>query len=338
MSDTKRNYLYDNIKAVLISFVVAAHYVRISGIFDYNQFNAVFYTFAFSFIMQGFFFISGFFSKKVDKCHKGAVDNFLIPYIVFTFLMYLTRLIVNGEANLQFYSPTHGMWFFLNMFVYRYILKYVCNIKGIRTISFALYLFTGLFEIFGRTLSLGRIFSFFLFFIMGYFADEETFHKIRNFKKQYVIPVLISATALFSYFVIKYVPDVELFQFREYFGAYGITNAQGILFRLILLVFTIIFLVSIINLSPSKQCFLTVIGQRTLPVFVFHIMLRYVIKKTAVFAYFPLPVSYILLILSVILTLYLFTRPAALKLYNIIISCVLRPVHFIQSLFNRDPS
>lgn len=338
MSNTKRNYLYDNIKAVLISFVVAAHYVRVSGIFEYNQFNTVFYTFAFSFIMQGFFFISGFFSKKTEKCHNGAVDNFLIPYIVFTILMYLTRLILNGEANLQFYSPTHGMWFFLNMFVYRYIIKYAVKIKGIRILSFLFYTFAGLFPLLGRTLSLGRIFSFFMFFIFGYFADEEIFKKIRSFKKIYVIPVLIVSVCLFSYSVIHAEPDVEMFQFREYFGAYGISNIQGIVFRLILLLFTIIFLSGIINLSPEKKCFLTTIGQRTLPVFVFHIIIRYVIKRTAFFAHFPIAVSYILLILSVILTLYLFTRPAALKLYNSIVYYACIPVHYVKRLFNSDPS
>ena len=338
MNNKERNFLYDNIKAVLISFVVAAHYVRISGIFDLSEFNAVFYTFAFSFIMQGFFFISGFFSKKVDKCHNGAVENFLIPYIIFTILMYLTRLVVNGTANLQFYSPTHGLWFFLNMFAYRYILKYVCNIKGIRTISFALYLFTGLFEIFGRTLSLGRIFSFFLFFITGYYADEEIFNKIRKIKRTYIIPLFAASIALFSYLVIVVKPDVELFQFREFYGAYGISNTEGIVFRLILLVFTIIFLVCIINLTTNKKCFLTTIGQRTLPVFVFHIMIRYVIKKTEVFAYFPLPVSYLMLIISVILTLYVFTRPSALKIYNTIVEYSCRPLRYFKKLINRNPS
>ena len=338
VNNKERNFLYDNIKAVLITFVVAAHYVRVSGIFDLNEFNAVFYTFAFSFIMQGFFFISGFFSKKVDKCHNGAVENFLIPYIIFTILMYITRLVVNGTANLQFYSPTHGMWFFLNMFVYRYILKYVCNIKGIRTISFALYLFTGLFEIFGRTLSLGRIFSFFLFFIMGYFADEETFNRIRNIKKKYILPLFAASIALFSYLVITLKPDVELFQFREYFGAYGLTNIQGILFRLVLLIFTILFLVCIINLTTDKKCFMTTIGMRTLPIFVFHIVIRYVIKKTEVFAYFPLPVSYLMLILSVILTLYVFTRPSALKLYNTIVDYSCRPLGYFRKLINNNPS
>ena len=336
MNNKERNYLYDNIKAVLITCVVAAHYVRISGIFDANQFNTVFYTFAFSFIMQGFFFISGFFSKKVEKCHKGAVENFLIPYIVFTILMYLTRLVVNGHANLQFYSPTHGMWFFLNMFVYRYILKYVCNIKGIRLISFALYAFSGLFIILGRDLSLGRIFSFFLFFIMGYFSDEEVFNKIRNIKRKYIIPVFTLSIGLFSYLVLKMNPDVELFQFREYFAAYGISNIEGIIFRLVLLLFTTVFLLSIANLTTDKKCFLTTIGQRTLPIFVFHIMIRYVIKKTEVFAYFPLPVSYLLLIISVILTLIIFTRPSALKLYNFIINLALKPLHYIQNLVNRN--
>ena len=333
MNNKERNFLYDNIKAVLITFVVAAHYVRISGIFDTNKFNSVFYAFAFSFIMQGFFFLSGFFSKKTEKCHNTAVENFLIPYILFTIVMYLTRLVVFGEANLQFYSPTHGMWFFLNMFVYRYILKYVKDIKCITTISFVMYLFAGLFPFLGRNFSLGRIISFFMFFIMGYFATEDTFKKIRSLNKKYVIPVAVVALSTFSYLVIKINPDVELFQFREYFGAYGISNLEGIIFRIVLLIFTVIFLVVLINLAPEKETLYTVIGQRTLPIFVFHIMIRYVIKRTAAFRHFPLPVSYILLILSVILSLYLFSRPAALKIYNNLVNTACIPYRYLKRLF-----
>ena len=333
MAIKERNFLYDNIKAVLISFVVAAHYVRISGIFEINKFNIIFYAFAFSFIMQGFFFVSGYFSKKTEKCHNTAIENFLIPYIIFTVLMYLTRLIVFGHAQLKFYSPSHGMWFFLNMFVYRYILKYIKDIKCITTISFVMYLFAGLFPFLGRDFSLGRIVSFFMFFIMGYFATEDTFKKIRAFNKKYVLSASLIALCAFSYLVIRVNPDVELFQFREYFGAYGITNLEGIIFRVVLLIFTIIFLIAIINLVPYKETFYTVVGQRTLPIFVFHIIIRYVIKRTAVFRHFPLPVSYILLIISVILSLYIFSRPAALKIYNKLVDTACIPYRYLKRLF-----
>ena len=336
MAIKERNFLYDNIKAVLISFVVAAHYVRISGIFEFNKFNSVFYAFAFSFIMQGFFFVSGYFSKKTEKCHNTAVENFLIPYILFTIVMYLTRLIVFGHAHLQFYSPTHGMWFFLNMFVYRYILKYIKDIRCITTVSIVMYLFAGLFPFLGRDFSLGRIVSFFMFFIMGYFATEDTFKKIRALNKKYVLSLALIAVCAFSYLVIKVNPDVELFQFREYFGAYEISNLEGIIFRIVLLIFTVIFLIAIINLAPEKETFYTVIGQRTLPIFVFHIIIRYVIKRTAAFRHFPLPVSYILLIVSVILSLYLFSRPAALKIYNKLVDTACTPYRYTKGFFKRN--
>ena len=336
MLNKERNFLYDNIKAVLISFVAAAHYVRISGIFELNKFNSVFYAFAFSFIMQGFFFVSGYFSKKTEKCHNTAVENFLIPYILFTIVMYLTRLIVFGHAHLQFYSPTHGMWFFLNMFVYRYILKYIKDIRCITTVSIVMYLFAGLFPFLGRDFSLGRIVSFFMFFIMGYFATEDTFKKIRALNKKCVLSLALIAICAFSYLVIKVNPDVELFQFREYFGAYEISNLEGIIFRIVLLIFTVIFLIAIINLAPEKETFYTVIGQRTLPIFVFHIIIRYVIKRTAAFRHFPLPVSYILLIVSVILSLYLFSRPAALKIYNKLVDTACTPYRYIKGFFKRN--
>ena len=55
----ERNYLFDNMKVVLVFFMVSAHYIRISGSFDVSSFGGFFYIIAFSFIMQGFLFVSG---------------------------------------------------------------------------------------------------------------------------------------------------------------------------------------------------------------------------------------------------------------------------------------
>ena len=77
-SGKERNYLFDNMKVLLTFFMVSAHYIRISGSFDVSSFGGFFYIIAFSFIMQGFLFVSGYFSKNVDKCRLGAAKNFLL--------------------------------------------------------------------------------------------------------------------------------------------------------------------------------------------------------------------------------------------------------------------
>lgn len=62
-SGKERNYLFDNMKVLLTFFMVSAHYIRISGSFDVSSFGGFFYIIAFSFIMQGFLFVSGYFPR-----------------------------------------------------------------------------------------------------------------------------------------------------------------------------------------------------------------------------------------------------------------------------------
>ena len=115
-SGKERNYLLDNMKVLLTFFMVSAHYIRISGSFDVSSFGGFFYIIAFSFIMQGFLFVSGYFSKNVDKCRLGAAKNFLLPYILLMPVMFVVRLGVFGDAKFDLLSPSHALWFLLVLY------------------------------------------------------------------------------------------------------------------------------------------------------------------------------------------------------------------------------
>ena len=78
----KRSYLFDNIKVILMFSVVIAHFMRVSGFFRTDSLAGFVYIVSFGFIMQGFLFVSGYFSKNVDKCRNNAVKTFLLPYVV----------------------------------------------------------------------------------------------------------------------------------------------------------------------------------------------------------------------------------------------------------------
>lgn len=167
-SGKERNYLFDNMKVLLTFFMVSAHYIRISGSFDVSSFGGFFYIIAFSFIMQGFLFVSGYFSKNVDKCRLGAAKNFLLPYILLMPVMFVVRLGVFGDAKFDLLSPSHALWFLLVLFVYRFMIKDLEKVPGILILSAGLLLASGCFSSLGRKLALGRICSFLFFFILGY--------------------------------------------------------------------------------------------------------------------------------------------------------------------------
>ena len=63
----KRSCLFDNIKVILMFSVVIAHFMRVSGFFRTDSLAGFVYIVSFGFIMQGFLFVSGYFSKNVDK-------------------------------------------------------------------------------------------------------------------------------------------------------------------------------------------------------------------------------------------------------------------------------
>ena len=130
-SGKERNYLFDNMKVLLTFFMVSAHYIRISGSFDVSSFGGFFYIIAFYFIiMQGFLFVSGYFSKNVDKCRLGAAKNFLLPYILLMPVMFVVRLGVFGDAAFDLLSPSHALWFLLVLFVYRFMIKDLEKVPG----------------------------------------------------------------------------------------------------------------------------------------------------------------------------------------------------------------
>ena len=289
-SGKERNYLFDNMKVLLTFFMVSAHYIRISGSFDVSSFGGFFYIIAFSFIMQGFLFVSGYFSKNVDKCRLGAAKNFLLPYILLMPVMFVVRL---GEPCLM--VSAGAVW-------YRFMIKDLEKVPGILILSAGLLLASGCFSSLGRELALGRICSFLFFFILGYKMKWEHIEKIRSISKKWIL-LLLSVLLVFS-FLTAYsnVIPVEM----------------GILIRMMLAVVSLGWLTVLLNLLPNHKIFCTGIGQRTMTVYICHIPIRYLIE------HIDLPgdgnvLTYILSFGLAIASVYAFSRPALHTAYHAII-------------------
>ena len=78
-----REYLYDNIRGILILLVVLGHaleYFRLD-----NKVGEFLYVFIYLFHMPVFIFISGYFSKNLKKGRSTAVETFLVPYLLLNF-------------------------------------------------------------------------------------------------------------------------------------------------------------------------------------------------------------------------------------------------------------
>ncbi len=314
----KRDYLFDNVKAILVFFVVLAHYISTSGTFEMKTFGGVIYIISFSFIMQGFLFVAGYFSKNVDKCRKTAFKTFLLPYLVLMPIMYVIRYALYGNASIDMTLPTMALWYLLNMFVYRFFIKDLAKIKYILPISIFVSLIAGLIPFLGVTLSIGRIFGFLPFFLLGYFCEEKHLDKIRR------IPKTVGALTgiiliVFSAFVSNYkaIPLSSMYYKTAYVNI-GLNNLEGTAVRIILSIAALCWIGVFLILTPNKKTWLVTVGQNTLSVYVLHIVIRYIVMANGVFDGQD-RLTYVMILITAVISVWIFSRPKVAATYQLFI-------------------
>ncbi len=311
----ERNYLFDNIKAILIFSVVIAHYFRASSSFAVSSFGGVIYLISFSYIMQGFLFVSGYFSRKPEKCRSTAFETFLFPYILLMPIMFLLRITIFGKAHFDLTLPTMALWYLLTMFIYRYFLKDLIKIKNILPISIAVSLAAGYIPFFDSTLSLGRTFSFLPFFLLGYYFKPEWIDKLHRLPKTvswFLLSVLIGFTIHIAFYRVF---PLEALYMKGSYVSTGLTNDQGMLLRIGISLISLAWIFVFINLTPKSRTFLTAVGQNTMTVYILHIIVRYLIKGIGGSFGQDIP-SYLFLIAAAILSVWVFSWPSTAERYH----------------------
>lgn len=311
---SERNYLFDNIKAILIFSVVLAHYFRMSDAFALPTFGGSVYVISFSYIMQGFLFVSGYFSRDLDKCRETAFRTFLFPYLILMPVMFAIRYLIFGNANLDFTLPTMALWYLLTLFYYRFLLKDLVSLKYILPISVVISLIAGVVPFLDSTLSIGRTFSFLPFFLLGYHFKVEWIEKLRSIPKTVGCLVLTALLCISVSIAYKELIPLTALYMKASYQATGLSWYQGIAVRAAILMISILWIFVLINLSPKRKTVLVSIGQNTMAIYVFHIIVRYVIKYYGGF-FGQNIVSYLVLTMAAVLSVWLFSRPVFMKIY-----------------------
>ncbi len=332
----ERDYLFDNIKAILIFSVVIAHYFRMSDSFALATFGGTIYVISFSYIMQGFLFVSGYFSKNLDKCRTTAFQTFLFPYLIFMPIMFGIRYFIFGNARLDFTLPTMALWYLLTLFYYRFLLKDLVRIKKILPISIIISLMAGFVPFLDSTLSLGRTFSFLPFFLLGYYFKGEWIDKLRAIPKGIGVLVLAALICISVSIAFLHLFPLSSLYMKASYGDTGLTWYQGIVVRAAILLISAAWIFVFLNLVPRKRTFLVSIGQNTMTIYVFHIIIRYIIKYYG-FLFGTDIWSYLLLTAAAILSIWVFSRPVSEKLYRVFTDAlyrwiILHPIALIRRI------
>jgi len=311
----ERSYLFDTFRGLLIWSIPISHFTRVGGDFSQGSLSGVVYITINVFVMQAFMFLSGYFSKKPDRARESAFKTFMLPYLIFTFVFYLFRYAYFGRANLDFLTPPFALWFLFAVFFYRFFLKDLIKIPHILAISFIVYIFAGQISYFSSFLALGRVVSYFPFFMLGYYCTSERLAKIQTLKKwqSAILGVLLITVSYILAFYVK-VP-VGFYLLKTTAAAIGIEWYIDILMRILIIVLTCGWLVFMFNILPKTNNYLTYIGNNTMPVYIFHLFIRYIIEDYG----FPNgnPVVYYLCVFGAAsLCVVVFSSPPIAKVYD----------------------
>ena len=263
----KRDYLFDNIKVLLIFLVVFGH--SIEYYIDDNFILRTIYITIYFFHMPLFVFISGYFSSNIDKCRKMAFEKLLMPFIIFNILWYAFLSLTAHKLVIDFLTPGFALWYLVSLFIWRIFLKDLVKIRHIQLISIFFGILAGLITSIGLSLSLSRIICFLPFFIAGYYFDKEKINKIKDFPV--VIAILFSLILIsIAFFVTKTdVINYKSLYMSDPYNSFDIGIIKGVLLRVMIYVVAFSSLL-LIKFVPSKKNFLTYIGKITLTIYIFH--------------------------------------------------------------------
>jgi len=271
----KRDPLYDTFRGLLIWCIPISHFTRQAGAFSLDTFGGVVYVIINVFVMQAFMFLAGYFSKNVDRSRETAFKSLLWPYILSIFFFYEVRLILWGSATLYFRQPPFAMWFLLALFFYKMFIKDLIKIPHVLWISVGLYLVAGGMPFLTEFMATGRIVSYLPFFILGYYTKPEHIERIKEIKKWKAISMgiaLIGVAVILAYKVsaINYV----WYLLRSPASSNGVSLSMDMAMRLLLLILGAAWMVVLFNLLPRKNIYLSYVGRNTMPVYIFHLVIR----------------------------------------------------------------
>ncbi len=289
----KRDFSFDAIRGFCMFLVPFQHYMSAQEGFNYDGLEGYIYFITDVFIMQVFFFLSGYFSKKPERGREIAVKALLWPIIVVQAGLFVLTLI-GFDLTLYPYRPPYAMWFLLSLFYFRMFHKDYIKIPHIFGIVFVLGLFVGMVPFLTRDFAISRSISWMPYFLLGYYCQPAHIEKIRSLKLWQTLSILAGLLAGIWAFM-KYVP------FDAYWAVMmattneiqEITWYENIIMHIALLPVSMLFLVVLLNLfkhSQDKFGFWAWIGQNTMPIYIFHLAGKFIIIHYGASAgLFPLP-------------------------------------------------
>lgn len=234
--------------------------------------------------MPAFIFVSGYFAKYNPQ---KILRKLLLPYAAFQalYLLFDAYVLKEFAFHLHFAQPYWLMWYLMAMLIYYLVMPLLQTNKRdtawmIITICFFLSMTAGFDGGANKILSFSRVLTFLPLFTGGYYAHK---FGIKDWiKKHKAAAIIVSASLclIFEVFFDLFEVSVGVMYGSSSYGGMSYYLAPRFLFIAGSFAWIILFLSS----TPSKKIpFFTVVGQRTLQIYLLHGFIVKLLEKSAIF-------------------------------------------------------
>lgn len=266
--------LFDNIKGVLIILVVIGHFAH--PIHNENPaLSAVFDT-IYLFHMPLFVFLSGLFAKNAYR--EGRLNvNRIISFSVLGVAYQAALLAVNGtlvEEPLGLLQFSSAPWYLIGMAWWYALTPLLARMGAVAGIGacLAAALAGGCIDASGGFLALSRTVAFLPYFALGYYCPREAVERLARRRTLWV--AVAASVAIAGARIID--PHAFDWFFPMVYGdnPYDQGLLLGIAAKLATGAIAAVFSLAVLRLIPRGRRALTVLGARTLQVYVLHRLVR----------------------------------------------------------------
>ena len=279
--DKKRLFPLDNLKFVLIVFVVIGHLIDYgSSEFQADAFHRM-AVFIYAFHMPLFIFISGMFFMSEHILRK--VLYYLLTGLVMKATVFLFQRLIYHTGLFTFSNLNGPDWFMLALAVYTALMYWLrrCKGKWILAVALPLALAAGYIDAINTFMSVSRVVVFFPFFVLGTMLPPDAVIRFVSKRKWRVTgSVLIAVWAVLNIFWgdrIAYLKLLFTGSTPYSYLPYGLAP-YGALMRLLSYTIATLLGFSFLAVVPRREVRLqSRFGARTLQVYFWHLPLLFLL-------------------------------------------------------------
>ncbi len=284
-----RNYYLDNLKFILITFVVISHFaLQLSYINDIKYLTHFIYLFH----MPCFIFLNGFLAKRLNAGGKLRVDKILavfLMYLIFKFANVLLEILFGRKADLSLFQDSNAPWYLLALCVWYLSVPFLERIKTGYLIVGSLFVgvLVGYINCIDNVFTLSRIFVFFPFFVLGFCLPGKELESFLDKKLRIPAIILLGVILLVIVLFWKELSPVKniVYGAAPYSRSLKELAKYGLFIRGIWYLVSILVSMCVMLLVPRCRMFFSPLGERTMQVYMTHIWVRNALAYAGFFAF-----------------------------------------------------